>query len=332
MTLALNEKKQPILMEVFFLLPCFYLTLSVCWADTVVLKDGESLKGLVVEEHSDRIVLSTVDGEIQVMRSKIEGVHFDSQEQSFVQIASDFEAAGKWEEALSFYEKAYQLNPGLEKARQAALALRGRLWAQSLVGPTEEVDKQTMIMQSWSREKPIEEIIQETRKEEESKLKERTGLVLGQEGEWVVIRSIKDTSLAKTAGLKNRDRLVSLDGHSLRYLSVEVVERKLVSPGLGERIIEVQRDILYPRDDQRLKVSRFGLKLNVAYEGLKIQEVAEGSPAKKIGLKPDDFLIAVNGRPTRYLPLREVIELIESPESEALHLTIYRSIPVRMGT
>ncbi len=36
------------------------------FADTVILKTGKDLKGLVVEEHEDRIIFSTENGEIPV--------------------------------------------------------------------------------------------------------------------------------------------------------------------------------------------------------------------------------------------------------------------------
>jgi hypothetical protein len=43
-------------------------------ADTVYVKDGKELKGIVVEDFKDRIIFSTADGEITVMKSDIKAL------------------------------------------------------------------------------------------------------------------------------------------------------------------------------------------------------------------------------------------------------------------
>jgi len=44
--------------------------------------------------------------------------------------------------ALSYYEKAYKLNPDLMEAKKAAVGIRGRFWSDFAQGPLNEVKKQ----------------------------------------------------------------------------------------------------------------------------------------------------------------------------------------------
>ena len=47
-------------------------------ADTVQLKNGQELKGLIVEKHEDRIVLNTEKGETPVLKSSIQNILYDT--------------------------------------------------------------------------------------------------------------------------------------------------------------------------------------------------------------------------------------------------------------
>ena len=45
--------------------------------------DEKRVKGVVVEDYDDRIVLSTIDGEKSIMKQKIERILYDMDEQNF---------------------------------------------------------------------------------------------------------------------------------------------------------------------------------------------------------------------------------------------------------
>ena len=78
-------------------------------ADTIVLKNNKNLKGLVVESHADRIILSTENGEVPILLKGIKNIQYDSPEQSFMQMGQVYQSEGKYGEALAFYEKAVEL-------------------------------------------------------------------------------------------------------------------------------------------------------------------------------------------------------------------------------
>ena len=47
-----------------------FLMATLIYADTVIMKDGKEAKGLIVDEYTDRITLSTVDGERSISRCR----------------------------------------------------------------------------------------------------------------------------------------------------------------------------------------------------------------------------------------------------------------------
>ena len=77
---------------------------AVLRAETVQLKDAKELKGLVVEEHHDRIILSTENGEIPVLRDEILKIDYDNPAQNFIQAGRAYEDKERWPEALAYYE------------------------------------------------------------------------------------------------------------------------------------------------------------------------------------------------------------------------------------
>jgi serine protease Do len=65
------------------------------------------------------------------------------------------------------------------------------------------------------------------------------------------------------------------------------------------------------------------LKANGAKEGVFVEQVAPGGPAEKAGLKPEDIIVAINGKPIRNGS--ELIERVTStPVGSSLTLTVLR--------
>ena len=130
------------------IVPSFFIGVNL-FADTVTLKNGKDIKGLVVEKHVDRIILSTERGEIPVLLSGIRGIQYDEAEQNFFAIGKAYEAGQKYGEALAFYQKALELSPAYDEARQAATAVQNRFWAASVQGPSGEMEKKQALYDAW---------------------------------------------------------------------------------------------------------------------------------------------------------------------------------------
>lgn len=304
--------------------PLLFLSTGL-WADTVTLKSGKDLKGLVVEQHTDRIILSTEKGEIPILRSGIRNIQYDDAEQNFIQIGKAYESENKLGEALAYYEKALEVNPNFEEARKAALGVRNRFWAMSTEGPRNEIEKKQVIYDSWGTGQPLDQLVKRQAQEQSKALREGLGVRLEKKGDWVRVAWTDSKKDAAVAGLRKNDRLVAVDGESLRYLNEDVVARKLLVPRYSNFTLEFERDcFLRPRGDRK-DPKQLGLKLKLEYQGIVLDAVKAESPAEASGLKERDLLTHVNGSSTRYLPLKTTASMIRRTVGAAVVLTVRRS-------
>ncbi len=304
------------------------LPLPNLWADTVTLKNGKLLKGLVVERHEDRIILSTESGEIPILLRGVKEVKYDDPEQSLYQMGRMYESQSKLGEALSFYEKAAELNPDFEEARNAATGVRSRLLASQSQGPRNEMEKQQAIQDSWSQGRgPVSETT--TKPSPAKLLKDRMGLSLEKKGDWVLLGFVESKKTAALAGLKKGDRLVSIDGVSLRYLSPVVVCEKMLEPRLSTFTLEIERDLFIKQAERN--PSKLGFDMGLEYEGIRIKKSRAESAADMAGLKEDDYLVGVNGTSTRYFAVKKAAVLIQNSKTERLVLTVRRNAMLSRG-
>ena len=277
------------------------------------MKDGKELKGLVVEKHFDRVILSTESGEVHVLLAEIGRIQYDDPEQNFLETGKSFEESGKLEEALAYYEKAAELNSEFEEAKVAAIGVRNRLWAKVTEGPREEMERQQVLYDRWGQGSPpdFSEGREAAFKKNRQALKEGLGLSLRKEGDWVESEDVSSKKPASLAGLRKNDRLVSIDGRSLRYLGVDSVSGHLLEPRFANFTLELERDCFLSKEKGFSSLKKLGLKLTLEYQGIVIEEVTPKSAAEEAGLKEQDLLTQVDGFSTRYMPLKKVVRLIE---------------------
>ncbi len=312
-------------------MPSFFVW-SVSLADTLVLKNGKELKGLVVEKHADRIIFNTEKGEIPILLRGIKDIQYDAAEQNFFKAGKSYEAENKLGQALAYYEKALEVNPNFEEAKTASLAVRNRFWASSSEGPRSVIESQQAVYDAWEKGgASAEEAIKKKEKEQRDLLKERLGLTLEKAGDWARIGNIDSTKSAALGGLKLNDRLVSMDGDSLRYLNREAVMKYLLVPRFSNFSLEYDRDCFLNKSGDSPRLRDLGLKVKLRYQGLMIESVKEGGLAQAAGLKSEDFLTHVDGVATRYMPSREVVSLIEDPKQQKIVFTVRRTALLARG-
>lgn len=289
--------------------------------------NGKELKGLVVEKHSDRIVLSTEKGEIPVLLAEIKEILYDDPEQNFLQAGKGFEDSGKLEEALAYYEKAIELNPDFEEAKAAAVGIRSRLWARMTEGPRGEMEKQQVLYDSWNKGGPIDAVAksQAIFKKKKDSIRQGLGLFLEKKDDWTHVEFVNAGTPAALAGLKKNDRLIDVDGRSLRYLALDAVMQSLLEPRYSNFIMDFERACFLEKADRNEDLRRSGLKLSLEQRGIEIREVLPKSAADSAGLKAGDLLVRIDGESTRYLQMNKAVQLIEKSAEDRVVLTVRRS-------
>ncbi len=297
---------------------------SIACADTVVMKDGSEQKGLVVERHADRIILSTEKGEVPVLLSDTQDIRYDDPEQNFMQIGRAYEAENKFGEALAYYEKASEVNPNFEEARKAASAMKSRFWAAATEGPKSEMEKQQLIYDSWGQGVKPESLEKKSILKDAKTLTQNLGLVLRKEGDWVAAEEVHSKKDAAAGGMQRGDRFVSIDGESLRYLSPEVVAKKMVTPLYSSFVLEYERDCpIAPASPGKMNL---GLKLKLESNGIVVEKVIEGSLASDAGIKEGDLLSKVEGQSTRYMPINKVADALADRKDKEIVISVRRSV------
>ncbi len=306
-------------------MPSLFLFCTAVSADTVILKNGRELKGLVVEEHEDRLILSTGDGEVPILRKGLKEIRYDDPAQAYLQIGQEFEKKGRLGEALAYFEKAIEKNPNLEEARSAAVRVRNRFWAAATEGPTSEIEMKQDLYDSWSQGRSVEALIKKQMTNNSQKLHGGLGVALEKKNDWVLVSFTDPKKAAALAGLRSQDRFVSIDGKSLRYLSVEAVQEQLLKPRFSNFILEFERALFLKTPKMKLK--DLGLKLNMEYQGLTVVSIRKDSPAETTGFKKQDLITQIGDTATRYLPIKKAVSLIESKkDDETLVFTVRRTV------
>ncbi len=311
-------------MRVWWIVPSL-LICSPLYADTVLLKDGQELKGLVVEKHEDRIILNTEKGETPGLKESIQNISYDAPEENFLQIGEAHEAAERWGEALAYYEKALEANPNFEDAKKASARVRNRSWSQAASGPKNEIEKRQALYDSWGMGAPAESFAKKQTHRKTALLRDGLGVELESKGDWVQLAQVFSKKDAALVGLKKQDRLVAIDGRSIRYLSPEVVQEKLLSPSNSSYTLDYERDCQLMKTGSEKEFAEFGLDLKLEHEGVVVQAVKKPSAAFEAGLKEQDLLVAVNGNSIRYLPLTKLVGIIQGTPGDRAQLSVRRS-------
>lgn len=313
-------------MKKFFIFFFLFLFLSASFssyagADIVILKDGTRIKGLILEEFKDRILVSTTKGEKTILKSNIRSAVYSSEEKNLIQKGNNLVKKGKPVEAYYVFKEVLEINPENEKARERMYYLKGFIETKAKQKPLEEV-----------RAKYGEGSL--AKKSNTSLVEEELGLSLREEGKYVYIAEIsKKVPGSEKAELKKGDRIVSVWGEMTSFMEPEEVGRLFLMPGEVKLVIEREtyptlshsegllRGILYPAYR-----SIIGASLKLYKRGIIVRNVMLEGAFSKAGIKEGDLIFRIKGKNTRYLPLPKVIEIIERSQDEKIEIVIRRSV------
>jgi carboxyl-terminal processing protease len=76
---------------------------------------------------------------------------------------------------------------------------------------------------------------------------------------------------------------------------------------------------------QRDGFGGIGITLDREANKLRVVSVVDDSPSARIGIEPQDVLVAIDGEPVGDLPLEEVVDRLRGPVDSPVHLTIARA-------
>ncbi len=299
---------------VFFAISFFCLQSA---ADVVVLKNGKRMKGLILDEYKDRVVLSTADGEKTIMKSKIRSAIYDSEEDALIQKARNQFKKHQYVEAYYTYKKAADLNPEHEEAVERLNYLRGYLETKTRDDIMEGVKNNQERFGGANGRTVILRVTEEL------------GLVLGQGEKYVYVdKIINDNLSGAVLKLKPGDKIVRVWGEMTAYMTVDEVGVLFLSP--GEVRFTIERTVSPLLGTVRSIFPRYGrimgAHLRLIKKGIVIEKLRQGGAFAQAGMLSGDLLWRINGKNTRYMPLSEVLGMIRTEQGERIEVDVRRDV------
>lgn len=283
-------------------------------ADTIKMKDGSEIKGIMVEDYKDRLVLSTADGEITVMKQDIRGLSYDTEEENLIKLAELAKERHDHGRAFGYYEMARKINPNSKAAKDGLVFLQGHLFRE------EQVKKEEAVKLQEEFEHHGAPIIAQKSDEEEFKdavnrMKKSIGMSLKMKEGLPQIDDVQINSPAYDAGVRKKDLLVAIWGRLTGYMTLkEVIDILLEKPSL-----EIKCTI-----ERNTDVNANGATFSMEFDGLTATNVKEDSLAFEGGLRPGDLIVSIDGKSTRYMPLKDALKLMRDKRDETIRLTLRR--------
>lgn len=293
-------------------------------ADSVTTTDGKEIRGIVVEEYNDRLVLSTADGEVTVMKSDIKELNFDSEEDNLVRLAQQAFERRDEARAYSYYERALKINPDSRAAKDGLVYLRGYALRQSEAKKEDAILRQEAIERSGgpgtAAQGPGEDMA--------GTLSRTAGLTIAIRDNVPGVESVSAGSPAADAGVRRTDRIVAIWGKLTGYMSLDEILTALLKRSSLEMRLTIERQIaIQINPGNRMMAGAdalIGAALGMELDGMTVEEVRESAS----GLEKGDLVVAIDGQSTRYLALNKAIDLIKNSKSGTVALTIRRNIIV----
>jgi C-terminal processing protease CtpA/Prc len=323
----MTVKRTAILIIVTFVLAGYPFT-PASFSDTLYTNDGRELRGIVVEDYKDRIVMSTVDGEVTTMKSDIKQLYYDSDADNLVKLAEQSRERGDMVKAFAYYDMALRADTNSKAAKDGIIFLQGYLFRKEQVKKEDEVKKQEEL-ERFGRT-TVEEVKspEETAKDLGKTLRSSVGISLVQREGSPVVESVRIGSPASEAGVKDGDAIVAVWGRLTGYMPLDEVLKILLEKPSIEMKCTIERKMVVHLDSGRNFISSakdmVGASFVTQFDGLTVSEVSDGGPAADAGLMKGDIVSAIDGNPTRYLTLKRSLDLIQKTKNNYVLLNIRR--------
>lgn len=275
------------------------------YADTIFLTSGQEIKGLVVDEYRDRVILSTPDGEVLVMKELINDIFYDLPEQNYWYLGNRAFEERNFDTAKTLYRRSLELNPDYIEAHDALFLIDEMRYRLDFGIDRWDLDRLQVA------------------------LRRSLGFTVRQTAGMYVVETLDEASPAANAGIRAQDRIVAVWSYKLGYMDpTDAAQLFIGAPDTSVKL--TLRRPLIVRDDVPAKSSSGGaLWLEVEGmegKGLVVSSIHEKSAEQTSKLKKLDRIVMLNGKSTRYMPIEDVRKLIAQAGKKDLYLEIERDV------
>lgn len=283
------------------------------YADTIILKDGRRIEGLILSEQRDCYIVKIKIGTTKVDKATIEKIDRLTSEENLVNFGNKYLESKNYDSAIEQYKKALEINPEYKPAKDAIIK-------------TEKMRKELEEKLLAELEKRKAEL-----KGEKDLVEKRFGFRMDAANDLLRIISVNADSGAEAAGLRRNDQIIQINNKPAKGGSIEKIIGYLAKGENGSYNFLIQRQISLTRkkiDYQKRVFVGVGIFLDAAGSDLMVNSVIAGGPADLAGLRPGDRVISINGKPTAGLSINDAAGLMGGTELSVATLVIQRSVEI----
>ncbi len=286
----------------------FTISMSIAFADKVTLIGGTTVPGLIVDEYVDRIVISTYEGEKTFKRSEISSIEYDEVVSRLLNLADEARGSKRYKEAAYYYQRALGVDPGSVAAKDGMrLIIR-----EQLLAGTERSREELALMEAlegganWSG-------LPRSAVSQRNNVRDLLGIELAIEKDTPVayVKSVVPGSVAAENGVRENDRIVSVWGKNLHYLSYEQILQELAGPEYSVVKCGIEREVTVDARQARAMV------IDLDKDGYFIRDVSDLDAGTAKFVSFGDRLLAVNSVSTRYMPPGELNKMLKDKKEKA---------------
>lgn len=292
-------------------------------ADTLLLKSGEKVKGLILNEYKDRIVISTAGGERYYMKSAVKGAFYDDEYRELLQRARNEVKRKQYVKAYYTYRDVLKIETANQEAKEREVFLYKFLYSEPNRDIERAIEKRND--EEGSNEKSVDVI---------DKAQKKIGFMLMQGDKYVKLgpHVPRGGVVANNGGPRQGDEIIAVWGEMAAYMDVIDVAEIIAGP--YESTVLLQRKIKVNAGKSKSGIPGFfdgvrdviGADIVITERGLVVRDLSENGPFKRASIRQEDIVFAVNGREVSYMPIADVRKLIKNEQGKEMEFTIHRTI------
>ena len=316
----------------FFISIFLFCNIHYIFADTVYLKNGKIYHGKVIEIYTDRIVLKEISGEINIQQSNIKKIVYDDEEKNLLAIGNKYFKKDRFQEALNYYEKALKINPKSNQVKEAILRVRSLLFRKRDNLQKKRLNQRRNI-RMWSETKRKHYVQpRDIEKDTSGYVEQELGIVIDKKDKLYHISDVLPQSPAEKLHLFRGDVVFSINGRSIKNLSVQEVYNMLANKQKKHIVFTIERKIVILRGKKRFYQtpwSRINAKVKKADKGFHVISVQYDGRSYLAGLRIKDIIINVEGEPASFMSMKSFEKKLKGKEGSRLVLYIHRQLKIK---
>lgn len=292
----------------FFTVSLFVLILAVApalFADTVMLLNGDEVKGLVVDEYIDRIVMSTFEGEKTFLRKDIGSIQYEGEETRLLKLAETATGRGRYKNAIYYYETVLKLNPDSVAARDGEIAA-----IRKQLGPGAEIAREEIALM-LSLDETVPGAAENETASYEKNVRDLLGIKIkkDEKNNTCYVEEVIPGSAAADYKIKKGDIISAVWNDNVKYMSYEGMMGKLAGPEFSMIKLSIEREAVFP-EPKKIK-----LDVGIKEEGYFIKGISAMPAGENGSASPGDWVLEINSASTRYMPMGELNKLLSGGDA-----------------